>query len=101
MGFLSRVKTVCNKVVKVATSRTAAFIAAGTAFFSGIAAHAQDADVATYEVVKKGTDGSIQFQPEKLVTPVVDGMISGYQAWAVIIIIIVVVGILVWIVKKK
>lgn len=95
MGLLTTMKTVCHKLAGVAKNKT--LLAIG-AIMAGASAFADGAD---YAIVSKSQAGEITFSPEKLVNPVVDGMIAGYQAWAVVVVIIVVVGLLVWIVKKK
>lgn len=95
MGLVSTLKKACHFVAGVAKNKT--MLAIG-AIMAGASAFADGAD---YAIVSKSQAGEITFSPEKLVNPVVDGMIAGYQAWAVVVVIIVVVGLLVWIVKKK
>lgn len=97
MGLLSTLKKACHFVAGVAKNKTMLMIGA---LIAGASAFAEG-NAADYAIVAKDQSGAITFAPEKLVNPVVDGMIAGYQAWAVVVVIIVVVGLLVWIVKKK
>lgn len=96
MGIMSTLKKACHYVAGVAKNKTMLMIGA---LIAGASAFAEGG--ADYAIVAKDQSGAITFAPEKLVNPVVDGMIAGYQAWAVVVVIIVVVGLLVWIVKKK
>ena len=60
------------------------------------ASHAQDC-----ALVAKNEAGEVSFSPEKLTAPIADALIGTYTQWAVIFLIIVGVGIIIWVLRKK
>lgn len=59
------------------------------------------ATAADYTIVEKGSDGGIEFMPQNLATPIIDALIQSYAAWAVVFLVIIGVGIIIWVMRKK
>lgn len=91
-----------RKFGKIVCSKTAAFLfgllSSAAVFAQGEAPSADPAQVGNFI---SSTDGSVSFDPGALMQPIKDAVISSYQTWAILVIIIIVVGLMVWIFKKK
>lgn len=77
----------------------AAFAFAGAAILS-VAVQAQEGGV-SYTPIAKAADGTITFTPEKVMGPVTDGVMAAYGQYAILVVIFIVVGLMIWIFKKK
>jgi len=101
--MLEFLKKSAGRVVGVAknviTKGKAAFAFIGAAILT-VAVQAQEGGV-SYTPIEKAADGTITFTPEKVMTPVVDGVMAAYGQWAILVVIFIVVGLMIWIFKKK
>lgn len=105
MGMLrkigARVGQVASKVVnKIKNNKLMVATLSFGLLASSAFAQESSAGGTTIEIVKNDS-GTISFQPEKLFQPLVDAILSCYKYWAVIVLIFVVVGFMVYIFKKK
>lgn len=96
MGFVAKFSGVLKNCTRFINKKTLAFFAG----FLALGAFAQE-PLTTYSPVEKGEDGAITFTPTNIINPIVDGVVDSYAAWAVLVVIIIVVGLMVWIFKKK
>lgn len=74
---------------------------AGSAMAEGEVAAAGTIDPNTVTIVTKDSSGLVTFTPEKIVSPIVDAVIAGYAKWALLFLVVLGVGWLIWIIAKK
>ena len=105
MGMLrkigARVGQVASKVVNKIKNNKMMVAALSFGLLASSAFAQESTGTSTIEIVTKGSNGEISFSPEALFKPLVDAILSSYKYWAVIVLIFVVVGVMVWIFKKK
>ena len=105
MGMLrkigARVGQVASKVVTNLKNNKLMVSALSFGLLASSAFAETTTGTSTVEIVTKSADGGISFSPEALFKPLVDAILSSYKYWAVIVLIFVVVGVMVWIFKKK
>lgn len=73
---------------------------AGSAMAEGEAA-AGTINPDSVTIVTKDSSGLVTFTPEKIVSPIVDAVIAGYAKWALLFLVVLGVGWLIWIIAKK
>lgn len=100
MGFLAKMTGAVKDAAHFVSSKSKALTIAGLVGLGTASAFAEGAT--TYSPVSKdAASGSITFTPTNIINPIVDGVVSSYSAWAVLVVIIIVVGLMIWIFKKK
>lgn len=67
----------------------------------GVGAQAAGEVQKGFSPIEKSADGTIAFTPMNVMEPITDGLLSAYSAWAIVVVIIIVVGLMMWIFKKK
>lgn len=101
MGFLTKMTGAVKDAARFVSSKSKALTIAGLVALGATSAFADGAATTYSPVSKDAASGSITFTPTNIINPIVDGVVSSYSAWAVLVVIIIVVGLMIWIFKKK